>query len=1258
MTFKHRRVAPRSGWRGHGPLRLRAARCNRSRVVRVMCVVLAAITAVALPAAPALASSPPSIPLCQDATGVVYDVYGEPIAGATVTVNSSSCSSSPVTVSTDAAGRYRISVDATTSSQGYFAKAGYEGRYGFIAYNPTGGTANDATLRYTVQPTASPAWVQPGGTVTISATSVAPAPPSADGYVCEWGWSDVLGQERDHPAPVPGIGGTGVLSGAKAVAAGVDWDAALMADGTVAAWGVDAGGDLGDGARTDYFTRAAGRVVAVGGTGPLSGATQVAAGNYHGLALLGDGTVAAWGANWSGQLGMPTPDESPTPVLVPSPGGAGPLSGVLAVAAGGEQSLALLADGTVVRWGLVYSAAGGRLVAPELVRDAVGQVVQNVVAIEAGDQHAVALLSNGSVLSWGSNAAGQLGSPTTNGGTDAPVAVVGFNGTGVLGGVSKVSAGASHTVVLLADGTAAAWGDARYGQLGDGTASPAPGTVPRHVVAESGSGNAAGVAAVAATGWHSFALLGSGVALAWGENDSGQLGNDSRTNSAAPVRPDGGDGSGVLAGVTALAGDWANSVAVRTGPCDKPRAPTRLWLQAGSGSTATMTPMAPGATNSQGATTWTATITGSGADGTRTLKVCALDRSFTGTCDQGVAAAGVVSVAVPTTVSYGVDGTPPYVAWTTPGAYADVQGTSQVCATLADAGSGVSAASLTLKVDGALAAIGVSSGYYTQACVSPGAGFPGLGVHRVDIHGADVLGNATDKAFIFAFVNVTAGSAFASVPPMTVSVNPNNDVPPPETVTFQNVVADVQGFTESLSASTRVGYGTFARAVAFPGDVNSTYVTFEDALGNLSRPYAIPPVPAVQATHSAAVLAPTLQPVSTTIPPSTVALPAITIPVPLEQRFAAKAHLYIGQGELGAPYAPGGQPAQNSLPSPLPVLGTVTACLQWHPQGSTTAQCHEDSNSDYQVVIGQKQVSTFMPHPTRVPDEGTWGTMPSCSGCVDPTQPDASGQPGATSTYIGVPNAAALKLGCPSAVLGVPTNLCDGSGNSESSNGFLIARMNDAVYGDPASRFAIWRQDHVDADSAGDACPNGKSPVGQAGGQPGGVYGSIQRVVANTVPGDASTSPLIGGTYRAFDAAGADSPVIRLVDVSAGGAGPTEDTDNNTLSATSDLGPPQFAPDALGFSISVDHGAPRAATDGHYYVLSGQTVNPLGIPTVLPAAAANVWQLDQTQIPSRAADTGSVALVSTTLMRNPDPAGGFAYTAQLVFEGVVTYACG
>ena len=97
-----------------------------------------------------------------------------------------------------------------------------------------------------------------------------------------------------------------------AVAAGYYHSLALKNDGTVWAWGANGSGQLGDGTTTDRLTPV--QVVGPGGSGWFTDVQAVAAGLHHSLALKTDGTVWAWGANWYGQLGDGTTTDSSTPV--------------------------------------------------------------------------------------------------------------------------------------------------------------------------------------------------------------------------------------------------------------------------------------------------------------------------------------------------------------------------------------------------------------------------------------------------------------------------------------------------------------------------------------------------------------------------------------------------------------------------------------------------------------------------------------------------------------------------------------------------------------------------------------------------------------------------------------------------------------------------------------------------------------------------------------------------------------------------------
>jgi alpha-tubulin suppressor-like RCC1 family protein len=168
-----------------------------------------------------------------------------------------------------------------------------------------------------------------------------------DGTVWAWGYNNAgqlgNGSTAEHsPVPVQVSGLTGVT----AIASGGSGGYALRGDGTVWAWGNNNAGQLGNGSTV----LSSPTPVQVSG---LTGVTGLAAGGGTAYALRADGTAWAWGSSDSGALGNGVNCnsavevcESRVPVRVSG------LSGVTALAAFDSGGYALLGDGTVRAWGL------------------------------------------------------------------------------------------------------------------------------------------------------------------------------------------------------------------------------------------------------------------------------------------------------------------------------------------------------------------------------------------------------------------------------------------------------------------------------------------------------------------------------------------------------------------------------------------------------------------------------------------------------------------------------------------------------------------------------------------------------------------------------------------------------------------------------------------------------------------------------------------------------------------------------------------
>jgi Regulator of chromosome condensation (RCC1) repeat/Bacterial TSP3 repeat len=201
---------------------------------------------------------------------------------------------------------------------------------------------------------------------------------------------------------------------------------ALKSNHTLWGWGRNESGQIGiGGGGSTGGTCGASEAPCVTALTQVPGTWQsVSLGGRHVLAIATDGSLWGWGANESGQLGIPigsagdtctndggstTYDCAKSPVQLAAPGV------WTRVAAGGAFSVGIKANGTLWAWGANDSGQlglGTTDATPVATPTQVGTALW--ADASAGGQHAVGIRTDGTLWSWGSGAGGRLGNGQLN----------------------------------------------------------------------------------------------------------------------------------------------------------------------------------------------------------------------------------------------------------------------------------------------------------------------------------------------------------------------------------------------------------------------------------------------------------------------------------------------------------------------------------------------------------------------------------------------------------------------------------------------------------------------------------------------------------------------------------------------------------------------------------------------------------------------------------------------------------------------------
>jgi len=143
--------------------------------------------------------------------------------------------------------------------------------------------------------------------------------------------------------------------------------------------------------------------------------------------------------------------------------------------------------------------------------------------VSAGDVHTVAIKAGGVLWAWGANQYGQLGDGTTIA-RSSPIEI--------MDDVISISAGGDHTLALKSDSSLWAWGLNMFGQLGDGTGGSFSwddfSLTPTRIMDD--------VSVISAGGDFSMAIKTDDSLWAWGDNRYGELGDGITINHNVPVK--------------------------------------------------------------------------------------------------------------------------------------------------------------------------------------------------------------------------------------------------------------------------------------------------------------------------------------------------------------------------------------------------------------------------------------------------------------------------------------------------------------------------------------------------------------------------------------------------------------------------------------------------------------------------------------------------------------------------------------------------
>lgn len=278
----------------------------------------------------------------------------------------------------------------------------------------------------------------------------------------------------------------------KQIYGGIGTTMAIAEDDTLWAWGWNIHGQLGNGTIINVLI-------------PTQVSTEtdwseisILHGN-HAIAIKTDGTLWGWGANYYGQVGSTSNNNSSNYILNPIQ--IGNDSDWAKIATGRNNSFAIKKDGSL--WASGINTSGQLGIGNNSHTDVFTQVGKETdwFKVAPGSNHTLALKSDGTIWTWGSNHNGQLGTGN-NIDQNTPIQV------GSLDSWTDIFSGLNFNIVKKFDNSLWSFGENVNGQLGIGNNLDI--NTPTQI------GNSMDWQDVAAGSFHVLAIKNNGTLWDWG----------------------------------------------------------------------------------------------------------------------------------------------------------------------------------------------------------------------------------------------------------------------------------------------------------------------------------------------------------------------------------------------------------------------------------------------------------------------------------------------------------------------------------------------------------------------------------------------------------------------------------------------------------------------------------------------------------------------------------------------------------------------